>query len=449
MGAHRKVLSLVLGLFLTGGLIGAAPAQAGGTADNQPLPGYTISNPPLAPATVGGKPSRVLQGVHSHAAYIIEVPPHWTGKLAMWAHGYRGQGTVLTVDQPAYGLRQQLLDQGYAWAASSYSDNGYDVGSGVTTTRELAALVGKLVQRPKQVLIAGVSMGGQIIGRSLEQYPGFYSGALPMCGVLGDHALFDFFTDFNLVTQDLAGVRAYPPSADYLTTAVPKIQQALGMSTLTPGGPDTLNARGAQARAIVVNQSGGVRPGAQAAFAYWKDFLFSLAVPSGGTSLAEDPGQLATNVFTRYQPNSPVDVNRTIQRVPVENPRARYSPALSANPQIFGVPRVPVLSLHGLGDLFVPFSMEQAYREDVDNHGQSRFLVQRAIRSVEHCEFDATEAGTAWNDLTRWVDTGRRPASDVVDDPKTVASPTYGCRFTDPAAYGTGTRGLFPACPAR
>ena len=50
-------------------------------------------------------------------------------------------------------------------------------------------------------------MGGYVIGRSLEQYPGFYAGALPMCGVLGDQTLFDFFLDYNLVAQDLAGVR--------------------------------------------------------------------------------------------------------------------------------------------------------------------------------------------------------------------------------------------------
>lgn len=60
----------------------------------------------------------MLQGVHGHAAYDIEVPTEWNGKLALWAHGYRGQGKVLTVDPPGYGLRQRMLDQGFVWAAS-------------------------------------------------------------------------------------------------------------------------------------------------------------------------------------------------------------------------------------------------------------------------------------------------------------------------------------------
>ena len=419
-----------------------------GVPGDEPLPGYTISNPPLAPVTVHGRASTVRQGVTGHAAYDIEVPPHWNGKLVLWAHGYRGNGTTLTVDTPGYGLRQRWLDQGYAWAASSYYDNGYDVRSGVISTAHLADYFARHVARPRQRLIAGVSMGGHIIGRSLEQYPRFYSGALPMCGVLGDDALFDEILDYNLVAQDLAGVRAYPPGADYMTADVPKIEAALGLTGLTPTGPDTTNARGKQLRAIWTNRTGGPRPGAKAAFATWKDFLFSLAVPSGGTSVAADPGQVATNVGRRYAPNHPVNVNRTVQRVPVRNRRARYSHALTQSPLIRGMPHVPVLSLHGIGDGFVPFSMEQIYAKEARRHHESRLVVQRAIRTAQHCEFSDVEAGNAWNALRHWVATGRRPAGDDVTNPHVVARENFGCRFSDKAAYqaGTGTRRLFPAC---
>ena len=189
---------------------------------DQPLPGYTISNPTLAPLAVHGRSSRVLQGVHQHAAYDVEVPADWNGELVMWAHGYRGTGKVLTVDTPGYGLRQKLLDEGYAWAASSYATNDYNVATGVTTTRGLALLAADLLdRRPSRTYVAGVSMGGHVIGRSLEQYPRFYDGALPMCGVLGDQELFDYFLSYNLVAQDLADHEAYPPPSDYLSTRRP------------------------------------------------------------------------------------------------------------------------------------------------------------------------------------------------------------------------------------
>ncbi|HEY7484046.1 MAG TPA: hypothetical protein VH912_06240 [Streptosporangiaceae bacterium] len=423
-----------------------APATADHVPGDQPLPGYTINNPPLAPAVVNGVPAHVLQGVYRHAAYDIEVPPKWNGELVMWAHGYRGNGTVLTVDPPAFGLRQKLLDEGYAWAASSYYDNGYDVRAGVLSTHDLALLFRRAVHPPRRTLITGVSMGGHVIGRSVEQYRGFYAGAMPMCGVLGDDTLFDFFLDYNVVGQDLAGVRAYPPPADYLTNAVPKIEHALGIDTLQPGGPDTTNDLGEQFRSIVINRSGGPRPGAVQAFPIWKDFLFSLGAQATGDDLATNPGLIATNVHTRYEPNSPVDVNRTVQRVPIADPRDRFTPRLIESPQIFGVPSAPVLSLHGLGDMFVPFSMEQVYRSDVARHGRSGLVVQRAIRTAQHCEFSNVEAGTAWDDLVAWVHRGKRPAGDNVSRPSAA---DFGCRFSDQAAYaaGTGTRRLFPACP--
>jgi pimeloyl-ACP methyl ester carboxylesterase len=432
---RTRLIVALLGLLL---VAGGTPAHA--TPDDGPLPGYTIDNPPLAPELVGGLPSRVLQGVHRHAAYTIEVPPKWNGRLAMWAHGYRGTTTVLSVDPPSFGLRTRLLGQGYAWAASSYYANAYDVRAGVTGTHDLAVEFSSLVGKPSKVFLAGVSMGGHVTGRSLEQYPGFYDGALPMCGVLGDHELFDFFLDYQLTSQALAGIRAYPTPPDYVTAVVPRIQAGLGLTGLTPGGPDTTNDQGKRFRSVVVERSGGPRPGDTAAFAYWKDFLFGLGEPSDGDRLAEDPGRLATNLGTRYRSG---DLDRTVQRVAPEDWRSRLTPTLTEVPRIAGRPTAPVLSLHGLGDLFVPYSMEQDYQRDVARHGRSKLLVQRAIRTVDHCEFAPAEVGAAWDDLVAWVDRGKRPAGDDVN---ATTAPDHGCRFTDRTAYNTGTRRLFPPC---
>ncbi|SCL27961.1 hypothetical protein GA0070624_3603 [Micromonospora rhizosphaerae] len=445
----RRLLAAAASLTLMVGLAGAAPAVAADHDDgSQPLPGYTINNPPLTPLTVNGAPTTVRQGVHEHAGYIIEVPARWNGDLVMWTHGYRGQTTVLSPETPAFGLRERMLEQGYAWASSSYYRNGLDIRAGVLSTKDLADLFGRTVEQPKRVLMAGVSMGGYIIGRSLEQYPGYYDGALPLCGVLGDHDLLDFFLDYNLVAQALAEVPAYPTPTDYLTNAVPRIQVALGLAGLKPAGPDTTNERGKQLRAITINRSGGERPGAEASFAIWKDFLFAISTTNGGDSPAQQPGQLATNLLTSYTPNSPVDVNATVQRVAAENLWQRRSPTLTEVPRISGRPTAPVVSLHDLGDLFVPFSMEQAYARDAAWHGRSRLVVQRAIRATQHCEFTPAEAGAAWDDLTSWVRTGGRPEGDDVTDPEAVAAPDFGCRFSDRVAYaaGVGTRRLYTPC---
>jgi hypothetical protein len=437
-------------------LVLAPPATAASDTvpGDQPLPGYTVSNPPLTPLVVAGAQTTVHQGMHEHAAYILEVPADWNGELVMWAHGYRGPSPVLTVDAPGYGLRRTFLEQGYAWAASSYSANGYDAGAGVRSTADLVRHSRTLLGRPAgRVYLAGVSMGGHVIGRALEEDPGLYDGAMPMCGVLGDHELFDFFLSYNLVAQTLAGRDAYPVEADYLTADVPFIQQQLGLVGLRPGGPDTTNALGDQLRRVTIELSGGPRPGDVASFASWKDFLFTLPRPDDGSGLAFNSGVLSTNLDTAYTPNSPVDLNALVERVAPADPEARESKKLTAAPRILGRPLVPVLSLHDLGDMFVPFSMEQVYAERVAARGRSELLVQRAVRAAGHCEFSPVEAATAWGDLVEWVEaTGAkaraeaRPDGDDVLDPAVVAHPQYGCEFTDPAAYRTGSRPLFAPC---
>lgn len=452
---------------LTGLALAASLANAPGAATaadrprdgSEPLPGYTVSNPPLEPLVVEGEPTRVRQGVREHAAYTIEVPQDWNGELVLWAHGYRGTGTVLTVDPPGFGLRQRLLEQGYAWAASSYARNGYDVRTGVLTTRDLAGYAARLLrrsegERPERTYVAGVSMGGHVIGRSLEQYPRFYDGALPMCGVLGDHELFDYFLSYNLLAQDLADVDAYPVPADYQSEVVPQIKSELGLGG--PIGAPITNPRGAQLRDLTTELSGGQRPGADVAFTVWKDFLFTLATPDDGGPLALNGGRLAQNLDTTYTPSTPVDVDATVERVAPSDPRLRRTRSLTAIPRIEGRPKVPVLTLHDLGDLFVPFSMEQVYAREAARRGQEELLVQRAVRAAGHCEFTDAEVARAWDDLTTWVESHRlqaRPAGDDVLTPAVLAEPTYGCEFTDPAGYAQPqrypTRALYPRCPER
>lgn len=65
---------------------------------------------------------------------------------------------------------------------------------------------------PTRRYLIGHSMGGHITGVATEQYRNVYDGALPMCGVMGDAELFDYFLDFHLVAQALADIHAPYPS---------------------------------------------------------------------------------------------------------------------------------------------------------------------------------------------------------------------------------------------
>ena len=90
-----------------------------------------------------------------------------------------------------------------------------------------------------------------------------------------------------------------------------------------------------------------------------------------------------------------------------------------------------MLTLHNLGDLFVPVLNQVEYAKRVIAQGKSDLLVQRAIRGVAHCGFTGNELASAFLDLVAWVNGGQKPAGDDFSDPAEVAAPDFGCQFTD------------------
>jgi hypothetical protein len=136
-----------------------------------------------------------------------------------------------------------------------------------------------------------------------------------------------------------------------------------------------------------------------------------------------------------------------IDIVPDPNANRLRTDGLRWIPVVNGEFKIPVVTIHTLGDLFVPFSMEQVYQRRVAAKGNSAWLVQRAIRGVSHCDFTIAEQVEAFDDMIKWERDGIKPSGDDVVTPATVAAPTYGCTYTrntlGPDESGT-TRALRP-----
>jgi hypothetical protein len=415
-----------------------------GVASAAAPPAYFVDPAHLPFDALPGTDTTRLWGVSGGAGYRIEVPRDWNGVLVLYAHGFRGTGLELTVSNPR--LRAYLVTHGYAWAASSYSTNGYDVKQGVKDTHALGELFNGLVGHPARTYLTGHSMGGHITGVAIEQYPGAYAGALPMCGVMGDDELFDFFLDYNLVAEALAGVPGtFPFPADYLTAVVPSIQAGLAADGNPAHYPAALNARGQELRSVVMNLSGGPRPSFAISFAAWANFLFTVGTTGGTIGVA--PGNVQDNWATLYQIDSDpalspeeVALNAEVLRVKAD-PQGRHPQGLANIPPITGRLPIPVLSLHTIGDLFVPFSMEQIYARRAAAQDAADLLVTRAFRDHNHCGFAVPEEERAFADLVEWVEHGVKPAGDDVLDPANVASATFGCQFSVAGHAG------FAPCP--
>ena len=389
-----------------------------------------------------------LQG----AGYRIEVPAQWNGALVIWAWGFTG--FCLAQDDPACRLtarepwiRRELLERGFAWANSSLTTSGWAVSQGVLDNLVLQTEFTRLVAPPERVYMIGLSMGGKIAAIANERGFG-YAGTLALCGELGADELGGYWVDWNLLAATLAHEEAridVPPSADYLEAVVPDVRASLGRPF-----PSALSEAGLQLRAATARVSGGERPRYDSAFALADvplfgspETMFSLFGGSGDFAILlhgdasgqVPPWPLDGNEGVVYQLDADpalsaeeVDLNARVPRI-----AARATSDGWTFPAAEGRPTLPLLALHGLGDLLVPFSLPQRYAERAAANGAADRLVTRATRGVTHCNFTRYEIMRSFDDLVAWVETGTRPAGDDFLDAAAVAAADFGCAWSGEA----------------
>src|SRR5690625_4525732 len=388
-------------------------------------------------------------GIQGESAYQIEVPDHWNGMLVMYAHGYRGEGPALTVSPPS--IRPWLIENGYAWAASSYSANFYDVRAGVEDTNALALAFPYItgLNAPSKTYITGHAMGGRVAAAAVEaeaqataQIRLSYAGSVPMCGVTADAVQFEYLTDFTFAAQHLAAEEDpnldFPdrPATNFNADTITGLLWTTPPTRTTPG---VLNEQGLKLQNLVRQLSGGERPLYEAGF---NSYYYYVVMDTGGRDgtvngiLASNYGSNIGKVYQLDQDPFTLTLeevlfNATIPRV-AGDPEANQQrdDGLRWIPVINGGFNVPVVSLHGLGDLYVPFRHGQLYRQRAEDSGSDYWLVQRAIRSPGHCDFTYAEQVTAFADMLNWEQNGTKPSGDNVTDLEIISQETYGCQYT-------------------
>ena len=389
-------------------------------------------------------------GVLKGAAYMVEVPANWNGRLVMFAHGYAGTGAALSVAPPA--IRRHLLSTGYAWAASSYSTNYYDVRAGLEDTNALAlafnsiaAQNGRPLAAPVRTYITGRSMGGHIAAAAVERETLAtavnkvrYHAALPMCGVMADTELFNRFAGMQVAALALAGMPDQP--FDQWAEVQDRVTSSLFTSFPTAASPTlpiVTTAKGAQFASVVKNLTGGERPMFAQGFEYGGSYRFAYGGFGGDGTIN---GILSKSILDtqalRYTidgaPEASNALNAAVQKMVAQPDANRLRrDGLRWIPAVNGAFNVPVLSIHTLGDMYVPFAMQQSYLKRATTQGSRNLLVQRAMRGAAHCDFTVAEQVESFEALAKWERGGSKPLGDDVLSASTVAAPSYGCAFTN------------------
>lgn len=159
---------------------------------------------------------RFAVGTTSRGDDVVVVQPltDWDGDLLTFAHGYRDPAEAagfwpdlpttleelqadLAAGDGASGVAAILplavcpietsiiagIDKGsVAFAASSYSENGFALNVAPFETRAAAAWFDELLTPASRRVLAGASLGGAVTVAVAEQAPNAFDAGLPMCG---------------------------------------------------------------------------------------------------------------------------------------------------------------------------------------------------------------------------------------------------------------------------
>ncbi len=358
---------------------------------------------PTFDARVG---ARAYSGILGRAAFRIEVPANWNHELVMYAHGLRIATPLLTVDNPP--IRDHLLAQGFAWAASSYSANGYEPDVGLADTLALRDYFVRSFGAPTRSYIFGESMGGHVVVSTLEQQPGIFDGAFAACGALLQEGEVDYILTYIDAMGAVANAPLLPVSDldVFRATVTQEVLPALGV-------PGALTPLGQTFEDLIENLTGGPRPFRQQGFADFYTGPLAAGYFEGPNSIAAEAAT-DQDVTLHAAPGDVLDdatLNARLARQP-PNPLLRDPTTDPTFSLPSGRITVPLLTYHTTGDNFVPISNEIGYRQLADGAGAGDLLIQRAVRAPDHCEFAQADLEQGWDDLVAWVEQGTRPEGD-------------------------------------
>lgn len=406
------------------------------------------------------------------ATYVIDVPLNWNGTLFLYSHGYATPGTPNPPEDTGDLLvRLYLLSHDYAMAGSSYASTGWVVQSAFRDQIAVLDTFKSLVGKPRRTIAWGHSLGGIISAGLVQNNPGRFSGAVPLCGLLagavGDwNQWLDLAFAFKTLLAPGSGLQLANITDPIANLGI--AEQALTSAQATPPG---------QARIALVaaldDSSGWIDPFSPQPdpkdyatleanqFASLQGFPFQLFFALRADLEARAGGSPSWNTGVDYEKQLKLSINyaevqalykvaglsldadlqtlNNARRIAADPAAVSY---LSQNIIFNGEIKVPVLTVHTTGDDIVNVQNEQAYAAVVHRTQDDSLLRGTFVHRAGHCNFTPAETIAALQALLRRLDTGQWEGVDPGDLNATASGlpPVYNFLFVgaptlSPAAF--------------
>ena len=322
----------------------------------------------------------------------------WNGQLVIYAHGFVAPQAPLALPTAELAIiggnttLAALLQNGFAFATTSFRKNGYAVQQAAQDINQLLGYFNTLVATGslKKTYLVGGSDGGLIATKLIEEFSQSYDGALSLCAPMGGAAyqtkylgdfrvVFDYF--FPRVFRDEFKAFEVPENA-YLNwdTSLGYAQQIAAALAFNTSAASQLF----KVTRVALNSQDLSRSAVEAA----QSLLFY--------SIWETPDLLATaggipydNRLTLYfGSNNDFALNRRVERVASDADARSY---LRQFYQPSGRLHRPLVSLHTAFDPLVPFNHELIYLGLTTLAGQRKNLTILPSSSYGHCNFQPAE----------------------------------------------------------
>jgi pimeloyl-ACP methyl ester carboxylesterase len=390
------------------------------------------------------------------ATYLIQCPAGpWNGTLFLYSHGYVVPGAsnpAEDVGDPVTGA--WMLGHGFALAGSSYASTGWAIQQALPDQIATLDAFDHAYGAPRRTVAWGHSLGGIITAGLIQDYPGRFSAALPMCGVLsGGVATWNTALDAEFAFQklidpgvqivDITDPGANLAAAEAAATAAQATPQGRARLALvsaladTPGWFTPLSPQPAPAD-YAAQEANQYLWASQVTFPFVFDFRAELEARAGGNPSWNTGVNYLADLARSADLREVIALYRaaglSLARDLVTLDRA---PRVSADPAAVaylaryiafdGDISVPVLTMHTTGDGLVVPENEQAYRAVVDRAGNGGLLRQVFVARAGHCAFTPAETITAVRVLLNRLSTGRWhvPRPDSMNAEAAALGPQY------------------------
>ncbi|MGA2490773.1 MAG: hypothetical protein ABSF99_11435 [Anaerolineales bacterium] len=344
------------------------------------------------------------------AKYCISMPPakRWNHDLVIFAHGYVSVTDPVDIpwDQMTFTdsqggtlyLPNIVNTLGYAFATTSYRENGLAVQSGISDILDLENIFNsKIGTPPVHIYLVGASEGGLVTTLAIERYPNKFTGGMSMCGPIGSfRGQINYWGDFRTVFDyfmDTPNFKVLPGSA----VNIPPVLMNNWDSTYVPLVTSTLAAKPASTQQLLAVTGAAVDPsdpntvGETVLGLLWYNVF---ATNDGIAKLGGQPFDNMTHVYSGSA--SDVLLNLGVKRY-------KASPVALANIATYyetsGKLSRPLVVMHTTGDPIVPYWHETLYTAKVISKLTPTLYLPITIKSYGHCAFTLPQMITGFGSL--------------------------------------------------